>query len=137
MKQYFCNGKHGICDRWTEQKGALCGGCEYLNGSGGQVVHTCPTAIVFVHEDAIVFDDINDETAEHNVYWVEMCPECLHKHKIPLGWVDSGAGGTCCVQGCWNEAQYYVDLPKDRVTLVKSEHLEYVEGLHKERKRGE
>lgn len=59
----------------------------------------------------IVFDDWEDNTEEFHSYWSEMCPRCHNKFRGILGKrVSVGAMGTCSVQGCENEAMYYVDF---------------------------
>lgn len=66
----------------------------------------------------IVFDDFVDNTKEYNSYYVGMCPHCYNKYKNILGnRVDEGGSpwGTCYVNGCWNEADYYVDFDMNEV----------------------
>lgn len=67
----------------------------------------------------IVFDDFCDETEEYQSFWAEMCPRCHNKYRGILGnrCSDKGeAQGVCSVEGCENEADYYVDFA---VTEVK------------------
>ena len=74
-------------------------------------------------EDSITFDDFEDNTEEYGSYWVEMCPTCLEKYKSILGSrMDDGgtACATCSVEGCHNEADYYVDFDKNEVTFEES-----------------
>lgn len=69
----------------------------------------------------IIFDDYEDNTEEYNFYWVEMCPQCYKKYKNILGKrADDGgtACGTCSVEGCKNEADYYVDFKKNEVVFI-------------------
>lgn len=64
----------------------------------------------------IVFDDYVDNTKEYNSYYVEMCPCCYSKYKNMLGnRVSDGAIGICSVNGCENEADYYVDFGEKEV----------------------
>ena len=73
----------------------------------------------------IVFDDYQDNVKEYNSYWVEMCPHCLDKYKDILeDKYSDGAGGTCSVQGCENEADYYVDFALTEVNFVNGEVVE-------------
>ena len=69
----------------------------------------------------IIFDDFVDNRAEYGSYWAEMCPCCYEKCKDILGSrVDDGgiAQGTCCVKGCWNNADCYVDFDEEEVQVV-------------------
>jgi hypothetical protein len=76
----------------------------------------------------IIFDDFADNTAEHQSYWVEMCPHCHNKYRGILGnRADDGgtACGTCSVEGCENEADYYVDFDEKEVSFdanIKRSH---------------
>lgn len=68
----------------------------------------------------IVFDDFVANTTEYGSYWVEMCPHCHNKYKGILGQrIDDGgtACGVCCVEGCGNEADYYVDFSVNEVNF--------------------
>ena len=67
----------------------------------------------------IEFDDFVDNTEEYDSYWVEMCPHCHNKYKNILGQrAGDGAMGTCSVNGCMNEANYYVDFDMKEVSFV-------------------
>ena len=69
----------------------------------------------------IRFDDFQDNTKEYNSFWVEMCPSCLEKYKDMISSKTStGAMGTCSVEGCNNEADYYVDFNENEVTFTES-----------------
>ena len=72
------------------------------------------------HNEKIVFDDYVDNTEEYDSYYVEMCEDCLNKHKDILGnrVDDGGACGICSVKGCNNVADYYVDFDKNEVEFV-------------------
>lgn len=70
-------------------------------------------------EKEIVFDDFCVE-GEYDTVWVEMCPHCHSKYKNILGNRCSDIGeapGTCSVEGCDNEADYYVDFRKDEIEI--------------------
>lgn len=72
----------------------------------------------------IVFDDFVDNTEEYQSYWVEMCPHCHNKYRgILCKRVNRGsAWGTCSVDGCENEADYYVDFDMNEVTFREDCH---------------
>lgn len=64
----------------------------------------------------ITFDDFVDESEEYGTCYVEMCSHCYNKHESVLGGNISGtAWGTCSVDGCWNEADYYIDFNVNEV----------------------
>ena len=59
----------------------------------------------------IVFDDFVDNTMEYKSYWVGMCTCCYNKYRDILGnRIDDCGSGLCSVNGCSNEADYYVDF---------------------------
>jgi site-specific DNA-cytosine methylase len=69
----------------------------------------------FVIENNIVrFDDftINKDTDGR---WAHICKDCVDKYGISEALLDDGCatGCTCGVQGCENEADYYIDIPED------------------------
>ena len=70
----------------------------------------------------VLFDNYVDDHAqdeEFAYYWTQICQSCLEKHKIPKSMLDNGVGGCICgVDGCENEADYYVDFPVDKVTMT-------------------
>lgn len=48
--------------------------------------------------------------------WVGMCKHCHNKYRGILGSrVDNCGSGICSVDGCENEADYYVDFSADEV----------------------
>ena len=72
----------------------------------------------------IVFDDFADNTEEYQSYWIEMCPHCHNKYRSILGKrADRGsAWGTCSVDGCENEADYYVDFDEKEVKFSETDN---------------
>ena len=38
MKRFFCNGKNGFCDREIKNGYVWCKGCQFENGTGGELV---------------------------------------------------------------------------------------------------
>lgn len=70
-------------------------------------------------EKRIIFDDFCVES-EYDTVWVEMCPHCHNKYKTILGGRCSDTGeeqGICSVEGCDNEADYYVDFKRDEIEI--------------------
>ena len=65
----------------------------------------------------IVFNDWNDEVEEYGTYWVGICTECFNKFKNIFDNRVSDGSGCCSVNGCENEADYYVDFLKDEVSF--------------------
>ena len=71
------------------------------------------------HGEQIVFDDYVDNTMEYNTYWVGMCESCHSKYKSILeNRVDDCGSGFCSVEGCGNEADYYVDFDVLKVEFI-------------------
>lgn len=64
----------------------------------------------------IVFDDFVDERdQDYSGIWAGMCKECAKKYMDVLvddscNRLDECGSGTCSVEGCNNEADYYVDF---------------------------
>lgn len=64
----------------------------------------------------IVFDDFTDERdQDYCGVWAGMCRECAKKYRDILvddfcDRLDDCGSGTCGVEGCNNEADYYVDF---------------------------
>jgi len=69
----------------------------------------------------IIFNNFGDNTKEYNSYWVGMCPHCHNKYRGILGKRCDDrdtARGTCCVKGCENKADYYVEFDKNEVKFA-------------------
>lgn len=67
----------------------------------------------------IVFDDFTDNTEEFQSYWCCMCSSCCEKYKSVLGdRMDDAGQGTCSVEGCEHEADYYIDFGMDEVIFT-------------------
>jgi hypothetical protein len=62
----------------------------------------------------VTFDDfvINEDGTE----WSQICLECVDKHKISTFYLDNEGSGICGVEGCHNEADFYIDFDEGRVT---------------------
>lgn len=67
----------------------------------------------------IIFDDFCVE-GEYDTVWIGMCPHCHNKYKTILGGRCSDIGeaqGICFVEGCNNEADYYVDFKRNEIEI--------------------
>lgn len=83
-------------------------------------------------KNLIVFDDYVDETEEYDAYYVEVCSCCRDKYKSVLAIRvddDGSCWGTCFVDGCNNEADYYVDFNKDEVEFIDYEEKGWFEAV--------
>lgn len=86
------------------------------------------TARIMIYTDketktSIQFDDFEvEEDDDGKLFaWTEMCPRCKKKYVSLLkdaSWDDGAAIGTCCVVGCWNEADSYVDMDINDVSFL-------------------
>ena len=64
-----------------------------------------------IENDIVCFDDF--ATNEDGSCWAHICKSCVERYKISETLLDDGCGGgTCGVQGCENEADFYIDFPK-------------------------
>ncbi len=66
----------------------------------------------------IVFDDYT--FGEYGM-WSQVCAECAKKHKMPKNLLDESGSGICGVEGCENEADYYIDLPEGEFEITEGE----------------
>ncbi len=75
-----------------------------------------------IENDVVRFDDF--VTNEDGSCWAYMCKECAEKYEISEKYLDNGCGGgICSVQGCENEADYYIDFPENTEGLAESESV--------------
>lgn len=60
----------------------------------------------------IVFDDFTDERdQDYCGVWAGMCKACAEKYSdIVSGKLDECGSGCCSVDGCGNEADFYIDF---------------------------
>ena len=74
--------------------------------------------------NGIKFDDFVDEVEEYGTYYVGICDKCYQKYKAEIGnRIDEGsAGGYCFVEGCWNEAEHYVDFAPEDVQIITEDN---------------
>lgn len=63
-----------------------------------------------IENNAVCFDDFVQD--KENGDWACMCKDCVNKYKIPERLLDETGQGICGVQGCNNEADYYIDFPE-------------------------
>lgn len=61
------------------------------------------------HWKGIIFEGIEENG--YGGYWSGVCNKCVRKHKIPKRYLDEYGSGCCMVNGCPNEADYYIDFP--------------------------
>ncbi len=75
-----------------------------------------------VENNAVCFDDF--VTNEDGSCWAYICKECAEKYEISENLLDNGCGGgTCGVQGCENEADFYIDFPKEAEGPAENESV--------------
>lgn len=68
-------------------------------------------------------DIIFDDWGEHeNSIWASVCEKCLQKYKDKLKKEasESGSYSICSIEGCENEADYYVDFNDIYVKLLNN-----------------
>ena len=63
--------------------------------------------------NGIVFEDVEKDEDGHR--WSGICQECKDKHNINDKHLDEGGSGCCMVDGCPNDADYYIDFPDNEV----------------------
>lgn len=67
----------------------------------------------------LIFDDFVDDTAKSKTYYVGICTECLIMHSELLKYKHTTPAdiGTCYVDGCQNEADFYIDFDPDEISF--------------------
>ena len=65
--------------------------------------------------EQVWFEDYCTVDSDHVGTWAYICPECVKKYGISKALLSDGlAGGCLCsVDGCKNEAEWYLDFPKE------------------------
>ena len=58
----------------------------------------------------IKFDDANKADEEGLNDWSQICKHCVTKHNINNNMLDDAGQGICGVEGCNEEADYYIDF---------------------------
>ena len=72
----------------------------------------------------IVFDDfeIEEDDDGNPSAWTEICPRCKKKYFGSLAkrasFDEGAANGTCCVVGCWEKADDYIDFNINDVSFL-------------------
>lgn len=75
-----------------------------------------------IENDVVRFDDF--ATNEDGSHWAYICKSCAEKYSISEMLLDDGCGGgTCGVQGCENEADFYIDFPADQQGPAENESV--------------
>lgn len=60
------------------------------------------------NDTSLIFDDIE---LEENEAWSQICSRCAERYNIPQDLISQCAGMPICgVEGCQNEADYYIDF---------------------------
>ena len=75
----------------------------------------------------IVFDDFVDNREEYGTYWAEICPAHVRQYRGVLGHRCGDRGesaGICCIKGCENDSDRYVDFDATEVTIEKIDDTE-------------
>lgn len=76
--------------------------------------------------EIVCFDDF--ATNEDGSIWAHICKSCVKKYGISPAVLDDGCCcGTCSVQGCGNEADFYVDFPDESGNPEENESVWRVE----------
>jgi hypothetical protein len=64
---------------------------------------------------SIKFDDVE---IEGSCSWSQVCCDCVNKHNINKSILDETASSPICgIVGCENEADYYIDFPKEELKI--------------------
>jgi hypothetical protein len=60
--------------------------------------------------NGIVFDDVSEKIDSELNDWSQICQPCVTKYSVHIRHLDEAGQGTCGVEGCENEADYYIDF---------------------------
>ena len=88
MKKYYCNGKKGFCDRYNGETEPNCNGCEFADGTGGNVIQSTTNydriRNMSVEEMAKYIDDYDDRLGGEICCWY--CEKTTgKKYRCPYG----------------------------------------------------
>lgn len=78
--------------------------------AGGNISVRGDTSFV-LENDVVCFDDFVEDK-ETGQLWSCICESCAKKYRVPDNLLDEAGQGICGVQGCWNEADFYIDFSK-------------------------
>lgn len=70
------------------------------------------TSLIIEKDNTIVFDDLAEDENGHK--WGNICRKCVEQYGIDESLLDEAGQGTCSVKDCWNEADYYIDIPDNK-----------------------
>ena len=60
----------------------------------------------------LIFEDV---TFEKENVWSSICKSCVGKYNLDKNLLDDAGTGCCMILNCENEADYYIDFPKNKV----------------------
>jgi hypothetical protein len=66
----------------------------------------------------IIFDDVVLKSADGLNNWSQICHRCKVRHNIDEKKLDNFGSGTCGIEGCNREAEYYIDFEDKELTKV-------------------
>lgn len=102
--------------RRCKQRGLSKKMCEHI-----KLLDKAPKKMIYMAHNGkeVVFDAWEDDTAEWNIYWADICPRCYKKYRSILGdraHRDGSGEARCYVCGCEaTDADYYVDFKPEEV----------------------
>lgn len=92
--------------------------------SKGTFANTAPTLlssdckqvplVIAKNGKIVTFDDVAEDDNGHQ--WACICKECVEKYGIPEKLLDEAGQRICGVEGCENEADFYIDFPENEQT---------------------
>lgn len=66
----------------------------------------------------VKFDDSTVTDDKHT--WSQICEKCVHTNHFEHESLDDGGSGICGVEGCENEADYYIDFNDNEVKCLQN-----------------
>jgi hypothetical protein len=69
----------------------------------------------------VTFDDFVLKYQDEYCDWSQICLPFASKHHISENLLDSAGQGVCGVEGCSNEADFYIDFPDGELEITKEE----------------
>lgn len=77
-----------------------------------------------IENDVVRFEDftVNDDCESR---WAYICPECAKRYGVSETLLSDGCadGVMCSVEGCGNEADWYIDIPNEAQGPAKNENV--------------
>ena len=72
--------------------------------------------ITYKHGNLVLDDWVKNEDPDLNDNWTQLCPK--HAKQVQkIDMLDESGSGTCGVEGCWEESEFYLDFDNQDIEV--------------------